>query len=156
MFCLPDSCRHYCGTLKHPYEGTTLAYHQGSHHAIDPGFRRSSCRVVHFLIAAAEMFAWKQPRVSRGLKEKLGLSQVEAEKVMPIVANAGLYNAFIASGLVWSTTMADNVPSAKYFFLICVAIAGLYGAATLRWTTLIFQTLPALIAIALIYNNVKL
>ena len=99
--------------------------------------------VFHSLIAIAEMFFWKWPFVYTRL-ERFAFTQAEADKVAPIVANAGLYNAFLAAGLLWSVR-ADN-PQAAFFFLACVALAGLYGAATLKRTTLIVQTFPAALA----------
>jgi putative membrane protein len=105
---------------------------------------------LHFLIAGVEMFFWTKPRVYRRLKG-LNILDAEARKIAPIVANAGLYNAFIAAGLVWSLTLAADVSSAKYFFLACVVIAGLFGAATLSWKTLVLQTLPACFASILVW-----
>ena len=76
--------------------------------------------------------------------------QAEADKVAPIVANAGLYNAFLAAGLMWSLFTGD-MPS-LFFFLSCVAVAGVYGAVTLKKTTLILQTLPALIGLLVVWS----
>jgi putative membrane protein len=105
--------------------------------------------LFHSLIAIVEMFFWKLPRVYKRL-ERFGFSQDEANKVAPIVANAGLYNAFMAAGLLWSV-LANNTQAAL-FFLSCVALAGLYGAATLKRTTLILQTLPAALAALAIWS----
>lgn len=107
--------------------------------------------LLHLVIACVEMFFWKAPAVY-GRIERLGLNQGEAGKVAPIVANAGLYNAFIAAGLMWSVFVADGAQALSYFFLSCVAVAGIYGAVTLKWTTLVLQTLPALIAAFLVWS----
>jgi putative membrane protein len=99
--------------------------------------------LLHALIGIVEMFLWKQPRVYSRL-EQFGFTQAEASKVAPIVANAGLYNLFVAAGLAWSVTAGE--PRFTLFFLAFVVIAGIYGAATLRRTTLLLQTLPAVLA----------
>jgi putative membrane protein len=106
--------------------------------------------LLHVVISAAEMFFWKSSAVYRRL-DRFNFSQDEANKVAPIVANAGLYNAFIASGLVWSLFATNDSQSLKLFFLSCVVIAGIYGAATLKRTTLVLQTLPALLAASLVW-----
>ena len=104
---------------------------------------------VHVAIFAVEMFLWKSSKVY-GRLERLALNQEEANKVAPIVANAGLYNAFIAAGLMWSLFPTSYAQDAKVFFLTCVAIGGAYGAITLKWTTIVLQTLPALLAMLLV------
>jgi putative membrane protein len=103
--------------------------------------------LIHILLMIAEMFFWKQPLIH----ERLGFTLPTAIQVAPIVANAGLYNGFIGSGLIWG--LASGAPGypIKIFFLVCVIIAGLFGAITLRPTTLIIQTMPALIALILVW-----
>lgn len=107
---------------------------------------------LHVLIAAAEIFLWKKPSVYTRL-DKLHLTQSEADKVAPIVANAGIYNSFIAAGLICSVFIGGGAPCWKYFFLACVAIAGIFGAATLNRKPLILQTLPATIAAVLLWSS---
>ena len=104
---------------------------------------------IHLLIATAEMFLWKRPFVY-GIFERLGLSQVEADKVSPIVANAGLYNSFLAVGLIWSALSHADLLPMKLYLLSCVAAAGLFGAFTLKWSILLVQTVPSLVAIWLL------
>jgi putative membrane protein len=106
--------------------------------------------LIHVGISMAEMFLWKRCDLYKRIP-KLGFLESEAYKAAPIVANAGLYNLFIASGLVWSLFAANNAQSLKLFFLSCVAVAGIYGAKTLKPTTLALQTLPALVAGALVW-----
>jgi putative membrane protein len=105
---------------------------------------------LHFVIAFAEMFLWTPLKIHKRL-ERLNLEPEEARKVAPIVANAGLYNAFLASALVWSLLPTVESLSAKFFFLSCVAIAGIYGAITLKWITIAIQTLPALVTMLLLW-----
>ncbi len=69
----------------------------------------------------------------------------------PIVQNAGLYNSFIAAGLFWSAFSLQNSKALPIFFLVCVFIAGFFGAISLNPTTLIIQTIPALIALILVW-----
>ncbi|HLY06960.1 MAG TPA: DUF1304 domain-containing protein [Rhizomicrobium sp.] len=66
--------------------------------------------------------------------------------------NQGLYNFFLAAGLIWAAICPDAVFSLELaiFFLGCIAVAGLVGACTVRWTLLVLQTLPAAIAIAIV------
>ena len=104
---------------------------------------------IHVLISGAEIFLWKSlyPRL-----EQFNFSSSEAEKAGPIVANAGLYNGFIAAGLLWSLLSSTNSQDVRFFFLACVVIAGIFGAATLKTAkTLWLQTLPALVAILLVW-----
>lgn len=101
--------------------------------------------VIHVVIAIVEMFFWETPLIYKGL----GFIADIAHQVAPIVNNAGLYNAFIASGLFWGAFNQDS--SIRLFFLVCVIVAGIYGAVTLRPTTLVLQTLPAAIALILVW-----
>jgi putative membrane protein len=99
--------------------------------------------LMHTLLMIAEIFFWKQPFIH----ERLGFTVPEAIKVAPIVANAGLYNGFIGSGLIWGLASGTSGTPIKIFFLVCVIIAGLFGAITLRPTTLLIQATPALLAL---------
>jgi putative membrane protein len=105
---------------------------------------------LHVVISVAEMFFWKNEKVY-GRLDRFHFSSTEAANVAPIVANAGLYNAFIAAGLTWSLLPNSYSQSLQFFFLSCVVIAGIYGAATLKKTTLVLQTLPALLALCLVW-----
>jgi putative membrane protein len=109
--------------------------------------------LLHGLIGLVEMFLWKRPLVYTRL-EQFGFTQSEASKVAPIVANAGLYNLFVAAGLAWSVLRSE--PQSSVFFLSFVAVAGIYGAVTLKKTTLVLQTLPALLAVLAIWSGANL
>ena len=98
------------------------------------------------MIALVEMLFWNKPRVH----QRLGFTDSEAKKVAPIVANAGLYNAFIAAGLALTLYLPGDNTAATIFLLSCVVIAGIFGAITLKWTTLVLQTAPGLAALALV------
>ena len=103
--------------------------------------------LIHALISISEIFLWKNPLVH----ERIGFNQVDADKAAPIVANAGLYNGFIAAGLIWGLLTSTNTATIQLFFLSCVFVAGVFGAVTLKWTTLILQTLPSLVALVAVW-----
>lgn len=104
---------------------------------------------IHFVISFTEIFLWK--RVYPGLRQ-FAFTAAEAGKVGPIVANAGLYNGFLAAGLFWSALPGSTAEPLRLFFLACVVVAGIFGAVTLKAPkTLALQTLPALICIALVW-----
>ena len=102
---------------------------------------------VYFLIL--EMFLWTRPlglKTFRNTQEKANDSAV-------LAANQGLYNGFLAAGLVWG--LVQGVPAfafqIKIFFLICVIVAGIYGAVTVSRRILFVQALPALLALILLW-----
>ena len=99
--------------------------------------------LIHFGLMIAEMFFWKQPIIYT----RLDFNFIEAAKVAAIVANAGLYNGFIASGLTWGLISGPKDYPIKTFFLVCIIIAGLFGAVTLKPTTLLIQTVPGVAAL---------
>src|ERR1051325_4344553 len=75
------------------------------------------------LISLVEIFLWNVPRVHG----RLHFTAAEARKVAPLVANAGLYNGFLAAGLVWGLLSTGDANSIKMFFLGCVIVAGIFG-----------------------------
>jgi putative membrane protein len=99
--------------------------------------------VIHLYILALEMFLW------RGRARKVfRMSAEKAEMTAQMAANQGLYNGFLAAGLVWALIAGvEHAP----FFLICVAVAGIYGAITVQKTILYVQTIPAALALAAYY-----
>ncbi len=106
----------------------------------------SGVAILHFYILWLEMFAW----TTRGKKTFKSLAPDLFEKTKALAANQGLYNGFLAAGLVWSLLITDpswsvNVAS---FFLGCVMVAGIYGAVTAQRSIFFVQTLPAGIALA--------
>jgi putative membrane protein len=97
---------------------------------------------VYFLVL--EMFLWTTPFGQKTFAK----SAEEMQQTKVLAGNQGLYNGFLAAGLVWSLTAAEPTAYAlKLFFLGCVAIAGLYGAATASKKILFVQTVPALAAL---------
>jgi putative membrane protein len=104
--------------------------------------------LLHVLFLVLEMFLWNTPfgRKTFGLKEDY------AKQSAPLAANQGLYNGFLAAGLLWGLVSTGGF-DALVFFLSCVIIAGIYGAITAKRSILWLQAFPAAIAMAsLIFN----
>jgi len=101
---------------------------------------------VYFLVL--EMFLWTKPY---GLKT-FGNTLQKAQDSAVLAANQGLYNGFLAAGLVWGLLHAAPAFAwqLKVFFLLCVIVAGLYGAYSVSRKILIVQALPAAIALVVV------
>jgi putative membrane protein len=100
---------------------------------------------LHVGFLLLEMFLWNTPRG----RATFGTTREFAAASATLAANQGLYNGFLAAGLVWSLIAADPVGfQTKVFFLTCVIIAGLYGAATVNRRILFIQAVPAALALA--------
>lgn len=103
--------------------------------------------LVHAYFLVLEMFLWT---TAHGRKV-FGTSREFAAETAALAANQGLYNGFLAAGLVWGLLAADPVGhAAQVFFLICVIVAGIYGAATASPRILFAQALPAAVALVLV------
>ncbi len=102
--------------------------------------------LLHVYILVLEMFLWDKPTGLRAFKNTA--ESAAATKVL--AANQGLYNGFLAAGLIWGLSLGSAGKHIQIFFLICVLIAGLYGAATASKKILYIQALPAAIGLALI------
>ena len=101
---------------------------------------------IHIYILILEMFLWDKPK---GLKV-FGQTQEAATASKVLAANQGLYNGFLAAGLFWGLLLGDAGGDIKVFFLSCVVIAGIYGAATANRRILFVQAMPAAIGLVLI------
>jgi putative membrane protein len=101
--------------------------------------------LLHVGFLVLEMFYWDHP-VGR---KRFGLTPEFSKASASLAANQGLYNGFLAAGLVWGLITGDA--AIKIFFLVCVLIAGIYGGFTARRTILYIQALPALIALIAVY-----
>ena len=101
--------------------------------------------LLHVYFLVLEMFLWTQPI---GLRT-FGQSLEKAKASAVLAANQGLYNGFLAAGLVWGLITGDA--SVKIFFLVCVVVAGVYGGLTTRRTILYIQALPGLLALISVY-----
>ena len=99
--------------------------------------------LIHVYILVLEMFFWDKPAGLRAF----GQSQQAATASKVLAANQGLYNGFLAAGLFWGMTLGGAGFGVKVFFLLCVLIAGLYGAATASKKILFVQALPAAVGL---------
>src|SRR5262249_39464282 len=99
----------------------------------------------HLYILYLEMFLWTTPS---GLKA-FGTTKEQAESSKVLAANQGLYNGFLAAGLIWGVFHPDPAigHQVQIFFLLCVIVAGVYGGLTVKRSILMIQALPALVAL---------
>ena len=103
--------------------------------------------LLHIYFLILEMFLWDKPAGMRAF----GQTKEAATATKVLAANQGLYNGFLAAGLIWGLSLGAAGFSIKVFFLIRVLIAGLYGAATASRKILFVQALPAAVALVLLY-----
>ena len=99
--------------------------------------------IEHIYILILEMFLWTKPA---GLRS-FGLTPEFAEQTAVLAANQGLYNGFLAAGLIWGLIRGEDGISIRVFFLVCVIVAGIFGAITAKPSILFVQAVPALIAL---------
>jgi putative membrane protein len=100
--------------------------------------------LLHLYFLVLEMFLWDKPQ---GMKA-FGSTPEFAKATKVLAANQGLYNGFLAAGLLWGLWLGEGGFQIKVFFLICVIVAGLYGAVTVSRKILFIQALPAALAMA--------
>ncbi len=101
--------------------------------------------LLHLGFLVLEMFLWTRPiglKIFRNTPER-------AQTMRVLAANQGLYNGFLAAGLLWAVATAQR--DVALFFLICVVVAGVYGAATVNRRIFYVQAVPALAAIAAVF-----
>lgn len=99
--------------------------------------------IEHLYILVLEMFLWTKPAGLRAF----GLTPEFAEQTAVLAANQGLYNGFLAAGLIWGLTRRDDGFAIRVFFLSCVIVAGVFGAITAKTSILFVQAAPALVAL---------
>jgi len=102
---------------------------------------------VYFLVL--EMFLWRTPFGLRTFR----MTREVADSSAVLAANQGLYNGFLAAGLLWGL-LAYGVTAGRpilTFFLLCVTVAGIYGAATVSRRILFVQAVPAVVALVLVW-----
>jgi putative membrane protein len=97
---------------------------------------------LHLYFLVLEMFLWTSPRT----RAAFGTTEEFATASKALAANQGLYNGFLAAGLIYG--LAARNTAFEVFFLICVIVAGLYGAATASRRILLVQALPGALALA--------
>jgi putative membrane protein len=99
----------------------------------------------HFYFMVLEMFLWTTPRG----RKAFGMTEAQAQATATLAGNQGLYNGFLAAGLLWSlTTQTPGLAlPLQQFFLACVIVAGVYGALTAKRAILYIQAFPAALAL---------
>jgi putative membrane protein len=102
--------------------------------------------VLHIYILVLEMFLWDKPAGLRAFN----MTRETAQATKVLAANQGLYNGFLAAGLVWGLLLGAQGTSIKIFFLSCVLVAGVYGAVTASRKILFVQALPAALGLLLL------
>ena len=102
--------------------------------------------IEHLGFLVLEMFLWTEPVGMR----VFGLTPEFAAESAPLAMNQGLYNGFLAAGLVWGLVSKANAFAIKTFFLVCVIVAGIFGGLTAKASIIVVQGAPALIALVLL------
>src|SRR5450631_1701442 len=100
--------------------------------------------LLHLWFLVLEMFLWTKPYGRR----VFGLTEERAQVTKSLAANQGLYNGFLAAGLGWGLLAGADGHTIKVFFLSCVIIAGVFGAATASRKILWVQAVPGAVALA--------
>jgi len=104
--------------------------------------------LLHLYFLALEMFFWDKPLGRR----VFNLTPEFAAASKTLAANQGLYNGFLAAGLIWSLVLSGHEGfHIALFFLVCVIVAGIYGALTANKRIFFFQALPAILALAALH-----
>ena len=102
--------------------------------------------LLHVYILVLEMFLWDKPA---GLKA-FALTPEFAQSTKVLAANQGLYNGFLAAGLFWGLSLGAAGTGVKVFFLLCVLVAGVYGALTASRKIIFVQGVPSLLGLVLL------
>ena len=103
--------------------------------------------LLHVYILVLEMFLWEKPAGLRAFRQ----TPASAAATKVLAANQGLYNGFLAAGLCWGLLAHTAANEIKVFFLVCVFVAGLYGAMTASRKILFIQSAPALLGLVLVF-----
>ena len=99
--------------------------------------------LLHAYFLVLEMFLWTKPAGRRAF----GTTQEQAEQSKVLAMNQGLYNGFLAAGLIWGLTLGASGRGVVIFFLLCVIAAGVFGAVTASVKILYVQAIPAVVAL---------
>ena len=102
--------------------------------------------LLHAYFLVLEMFLWEKPLG----RKAFGTTAEFAAATRTLAANQGLYNGFLAAGLVWGLLAGAGGEQIKVFFLACVIVAGVYGAISVSRKILFIQAAPAALALALV------
>lgn len=101
---------------------------------------------LHLAFFVLESFFWTKPFGRR----MFGLTQERADSSKSLAINQGLYNAFLAAGLIWGVVPGECAFAIKMFFLSCVIVAGVVGGITAKRSILLVQAVPGLVALLLV------
>jgi putative membrane protein len=104
--------------------------------------------ILHYAFMIIEIFLWQKPAG----KKIFGLGSEFAAQSASLAGNQGLYNGFLATGLLWGLLIENNT-SIVFFFLCCIIIAGIYGAMTAKPVIFWIQAAPAIIASLALYYS---
>lgn len=108
--------------------------------------------VQHLLFLVVEMFLWQ----SEAVMQRFGTTPTFAKESAALAMNQGLYNGFLAAGLLWSLTRpGEHARATARFFLVCVVVAGIFGGLTAKTSILVIQAVPAAIALGLTFLGGK-
>jgi putative membrane protein len=102
--------------------------------------------VLHLYIMVLEMFLWDKPAGLRAF----GNTLESAAKTKVLAANQGLYNGFLAAGLLWGCWLGADGYAIKTFFLLCVFVAGVFGGMTASKKIIFIQAVPAALGLILL------
>jgi putative membrane protein len=102
--------------------------------------------LLHLYFLVLEMFLWDKPFGLRVFHQSLEAARASK----PLAMNQGLYNGFLAAGLVWGLILGEEGIAVKVFFLACVVVAGVFGGLTVSRRILLIQALPGAAALALV------
>ena len=105
---------------------------------------------LHAYFMYLEMIAWEQPAG----RKAFGTTPEFAASTRALAANQGLYNGFLVAGLIWGLWLGNAGFAVKVFFLACVVVAGVFGAATVSRKILFVQALPAALALMALFAGV--
>jgi putative membrane protein len=102
--------------------------------------------LLHVYFMVLEMFLWTKPAGRRAF----GTTEEQAEQSKVLAMNQGLYNGFLAAGLLWGLSLGGAGRSVIVFFLLCVIAAGVFGAVTANRKILWVQALPGVVALGVL------
>ena len=102
---------------------------------------------LHLYILVLEMFWWDTPKGRRAF----GTTPEFSAATKVLAANQGLYNGFLAAGLIWGLSLGSSGHAVQVFFLTCVTVAGLYGGLTASRKILFIQAVPGTLGLAAVW-----
>jgi putative membrane protein len=103
--------------------------------------------LFHIIFLILEMFLWEKPQG----RKVFGTTEAFARESKVLAANQGLYNGFLAAGLIWGIWLGEAGDPVKIFFLVCAVVAGVFGGLTANPRIVLIQAVPALIALVAVW-----